>query len=152
MKQNNQRQYVIALIFIGVALIFLIRLFYVQVIDDHYKLDATSNVRRHLVKYPARGLIYDRNNELLVYNEAAYDLMVTPMLLNKQIDTAAFCELIGISKEEFITKIQKAKSFSYQKSSVFEKEIPATAYAKIQEKMYNYPGFFVQTRTLRNYP
>src|SRR5690606_31919545 len=86
------------------------------------------------------------------YNEAAYDLMVTPMLLNKQIDTAAFCELIGISKEEFITKIQKAKSFSYQKSSVFEKEIPATAYAKIQEKMYNYPGFFVQTRTLRNYP
>lgn len=152
MKQNEQRQYVIALIFIGVAFVFLIRLFYVQVIDDQYKLDATSNVRRHVIKYPARGLIYDRNNELLVYNEAAYDLMVTPMLLSDEIDTNAFCDLIGISKEDFIRKISRAKEFSYHKPSTFEKEIPAVAFAKIQEQLYNYPGFFVQTRTLRNYP
>ena len=78
MKQLESRRYVIAAIFTLVAVIFLVRLFFVQVLDDQYKLDADNNVLRHIVKYPARGLIYDRDGELLVYNEAAYDLMVTP--------------------------------------------------------------------------
>ncbi len=151
MKNLESRRYVISLIFVGIGLIYLIRLFYVQVLDDHYKKDANNNVLRHITKYPARGLIYDREGELLVYNEAAYDLMVTPKLV-KKMDTMAFCRLIEITKKEFEEKIAKAKSYSYYKASVFEKEISSASYAKIQEQLFNYPGFFVQTRTLRSYP
>jgi penicillin-binding protein 2 len=152
MRNLESRRIVIALIFLSVASIFLIRLFYVQVVDDHYKLDANNNVLRHIIKYPARGLVYDRNNELLVFNEAAYDLMVTPKLVKGEFDTLKFCNLIEINKEQFIEKLSKAKKYSYYKSSIFEKEISSKSYAKIQEQLFNYPGFFVQTRTLRSYP
>ncbi|MEQ8908981.1 MAG: penicillin-binding protein 2 [Vicingaceae bacterium] len=152
MKQLESRRIVIAAIFLVVGFIYLIRLFYVQVIDDHYKLDADNNVLRRIIKYPARGLIYDRNGELLVFNEAAYDLMVTPKQVQEDFDTLAFCKLLEIEKSRFVEKIKKAKAFSYYKSSVFEKEISAQSYAKIQEQLFNYPGFYVQTRTLRSYP
>ena len=152
MTNLENRRIVIAFIFVLIAVIFLTRLFYVQVIDSHYKLDANNNVKRHIIKYPARGLIYDRNGKLLVYNEAAYDLMITPKLIQSEFDTLSFCSLLDISREQFIEKIKKAKSYSYYKSSIFEKEISTRSYAKIQEQLFNYPGFFVQTRTLRTYP
>jgi len=152
MNQLESRRFIIAAIFLAIGLIFSIRLFYIQVIDSHYKLDADNNVIRHIIKYPARGLVYDRNGELLVYNEAAYDLMVIPKQMADDFDTTAFCELIEIYKESFSRRITKAKNYSYYKASVFEKEISAQAYAKIQEQLFNYPGFYVQTRTLRNYP
>ncbi|HAX95982.1 MAG TPA: hypothetical protein DCY35_05600, partial [Prolixibacteraceae bacterium] len=75
---NSNRKYLIISIFVAVSIVLLIRLFYLQVIDNTYKEFATSNVLRKVVQYPARGLIYDRNGELLVYNKAAYDLLVTP--------------------------------------------------------------------------
>lgn len=152
MKNLESRRYVIGLIFLSIGIIFLIRLFYVQVLDDHYKLDANNNVLRHIIKYPARGLIYDREGELLVFNEAAYDLMVTPKLVKKNFDTLGFCKLIEIDTAQFNKKISKARKYSRHKSSVFEKEISSKSYAKIQEQLFNYPGFFVQTRTLRSYP
>lgn len=152
MKHLESRRIVIAIIFISIGLIFLARLFYVQVIDSHYKLDADNNVLRRITKYPARGLIYDRNGKLLVFNEAAYDLMVTPKQVSKDFDTLAFCELLEIEKEQFITKMQKARNFSRHKASIFEKEISAKSYAKIQEHLFKFNGFFVQTRTLRTYP
>lgn len=152
MKQLEGRGYIIGLIFLVVAVIFLIRLFYVQVIDDHYKLDASNNARRTIIKYPARGLIYDRNGELLVYNEAAYDLMVVPRQVKSNFDTLKFCKLMEIPFEQFIEKFEKAKNYSRYKPSIFEKEISAKSYAKIQEQLFKYPGFYVQTRTLRTYP
>jgi len=152
MKQLESRRYIIAAIFTLVAVIFLVRLFFVQVLDDQYKLDADNNVLRHIVKYPARGLIYDRDGELLVYNEAAYDLMVTPRQMEEEFDTVGFCNLMEITTDEFIEKIQKAKGYSYYKSSIFIKEISARSYAKIQEQLFKYPAFYVQTRTLRSYP
>ena len=152
MRSLESRRFVIGLIFLSVGVIFLIRLFYVQVIDDHYKLDADNNVLRTIIKYPARGLIYDRNGELLVFNEAAYDLMITPKQLPDKFDTTGFCQLLEISNEQFVEKLKKARAFSYYKSSIFEKEISALSYAKIQEQLFNYPGFYVQTRTLRTYP
>ncbi|MBL4709350.1 MAG: penicillin-binding protein 2 [Flavobacteriales bacterium] len=152
MKQLESRQYTIGAIFLGIGIIFLIRLFYVQVIDTHYKLDADNNVLRTIVKYPARGLIYDRNEELLVYNEAAYDLMIVPKQVEKEFDTIGFCSLLEIPIEDYREKFKKAKKYSRHKASIFEKEISAKSYAKIQEQLFNYPGFFVQTRTLRTYP
>tara|TARA_R110002050_G_scaffold171682_1_gene303765 strand:+ start:7266 stop:9098 length:1833 start_codon:yes stop_codon:yes gene_type:complete len=152
MNHLESRRFVIGFIFLLVGLIFLIRLFYVQVIDDHYKLDADNNVLRKIIKYPARGLIYDRNGELLVFNEAAYDLMIIPKQVPKEMDTLEFCNLLEITKPQFIEKILKAKAYSYYKASVFEKEISSMSYAKIQEQLFKYPGFYVQLRTLRTYP
>lgn len=147
----TNRKFIVAAIFIAVGLVFAIRLFNVQVLNDKYKLDSYSNVLREITQYPARGLIYDRNGELLVYNEAAYDLMLIPKQL-EEIDTVEFCELFEIEKEDFLEKIDKAKKYSSYKASVFEKEISSVAYAKIQEQLYKFPGFYVQTRTLRKYP
>ena len=97
------------------------------------------------------GLFYDRNGELLVYNEAAYDLMVVPKQVGK-LDTLAFCKLIEIELEEFREKLKKARVFSSYKPSTFVKEISSISYASIQEQLFQYPGFYVQTRTLRKYP
>lgn len=147
----ENRKIVILFIFSLLCFIFLIRLFYLQVPDNQYKLEASNNVLRRVIIYPARGMIYDRNGQLMVYNEAAYDLMVIPNQL-QPIDTLAFCKLIGISKEQFIERIHKAKKYSRYKSLVFEKEISSKSYAEIQEKLMYYPGFYVQWRTLRKYP
>ena len=147
----TERKYVIYSIFGIVGLIFLFRLFFIQVIDDKYKLDADNNVLRYITEYPARGMVYDRNGKLLVYNEAAYDLMVIPRQV-KNIDTLQFCDLIGITSEIYSEKMNKAKAYSYYKPSIFAKQFSAQAYARIQESLYRFPGFYVQKRTLRYYP
>jgi len=147
----TNRKFIVGIIFLVVGLIFIIRLFNVQVLDDKYKSESDHNVLREVTQYPARGLIYDRNDELLVYNEAAYDLMILPKQV-KELDTLALCDLLEIEKEEFLEKFIKAKKYSRYKPSKFLKEISSISYAKIQEQLYNYPGFFVDTRTLRKYP
>lgn len=151
MNNLSNRKFIVGMIFLIIGLIFIIRLFNVQILNDKYKLDSDNNVLREIVQYPARGLIYDRNGELLVYNEAAYDLMIVPKQV-KEMDTLAFCSLIDIDYQEFKEKFQKAKDFSSYKPSAFVKEISSISYASIQEQLYNYPGFYVQTRTLRKYP
>lgn len=147
----SNRKFIVGIIFLVIGFIFIIRLFSVQVLNDKYKLDSDNNVLREIIEYPARGLIYDRKGELLVYNEAAYDLMVIPKQV-KEVDTAAFAELLQIEEEEFIKKLLKAKNYSRYKPSTFLKEISSISYANIQEQLYKYPGFYVQTRTLRKYP
>jgi penicillin-binding protein 2 len=155
MKQLGDRKYLIIGVFVLVGLMFITRLFYIQVIDDSYKLDANNQAFRYNTEYPVRGYIYDRNNKLLVYNEAAYDLMVVPKNIDKKgFDTLGFCELIGITKESFLKKMKKAIQApnSPRKESVFEKQLSPKDYASIQERLYRYKGFFVQSRTLRKYP
>lgn len=147
----SSRKFIVGLIFLVIGVLFIARLFTVQVLDDKYKLDSDSNVIREITLHPARGLIYDRNGELLVYNEAAYDLKVIPKQV-KEIDTVAFCALLEIEKKEFLEKFIKAKKYSRYKASTFLKEISSVSYANIQEQLFLYPGFFVETRTLRKYP
>lgn len=151
MNALSGRRYVIAVIFFAVCFIYLLRLFYIQVINDSYKMSANNNVLRYMTEYPARGLVYDRDGVLLVYNEAAYDLMVTPRQV-KQIDTTDFCETIGITRQQFIKKMKQVKAYSPYKESVFEKQLSKETYAALQEKLYKFKGFFVQARTLRKYP
>lgn len=127
------------------------RLFYIQVIDDSYKLSANNNVIRAVTDFPARGLIYDRKRKLLVYNEPVYDLMIIPKQA-KNIDSLELCNLIGITPEDYSDKFRKAKAYSPVKASVFEKQLSVETYATFQEKLYKFPGFFVQLRTLRKYP
>ncbi len=151
MNALSGRRYVISAIFIVVGIIYLMRLFYIQVLNDSYKMSANNNVLRYMTEYPARGLVYDREGVLLVYNEAAYDLMVTPRQV-KQIDTIDFCETVGITKVQFIKKMKQVKAYSPYKESIFEKQLSKETYAALQEKLYKFKGFFVQARTLRKYP
>jgi penicillin-binding protein 2 len=148
---NNGQRLVILGIFTAVVLIFLARLFFIQVIDESYTVSANNNVLRYIIDYPARGMIYDRKGKVLAFNQAVYDLMVIPRQV-KDIDTLEFCSLLEISKEGFIDKMTKAKTFSRIKSSIFEKQISAESYATFQQKLYKFPGFYVQPRTLRKYP
>ncbi|MCK9207541.1 MAG: penicillin-binding protein 2 [Salinivirgaceae bacterium] len=145
------RKYIVGGIFALIILIFISRLFILQVIDPSYKLSASNNVLRYITQYPARGLVYDRNGKLLVYNEASYDLMVIPKQV-EAFDTAEFCKMLDLTKEQVLARLKAAKTYSYYKPSVFEKQISARAFAPFQEKLYTYKGFFVQTRTLRKYP
>jgi len=151
MKLQGGHRWVVLGIFTVVIVIYLTRIFYIQVLDEKYKLSANNNVLRYIIEYPARGLVYDRNGKLLVYNEAVYDLMVTPRQV-KEMDTLQFCELIGINRDDFTKKISKARKYSPVKASIFEKQISAETYAVLQEQLYKFPGFFVQSRTLRKYP
>ena len=151
MKKHENRTYIIGGFFGLVILIFIIRLFSIQVIDDSFKTSSENNVIRKQTDYPRRGLIYDRNKELIVYNEAAYDLMITPKQATF-LDTALICSLLEIDTLNLMKRIEKARNYSMYKASVLMKQISVETYTKLQENMFLMPGFFVQTRTLRKYP
>ncbi len=145
------RKYIILLVFISVGLIFVVRLFYLQGIDDKWKIAAHEISENKQRIRPERGEIYDRNGALLVANVPVYDLLVTPGLV-KEMDTLSFCELVGITKEGFMTRMAKAKHYTRWKASAFEKQIPAEEHARIREQLYKYPGFEWDLRILRGYP
>ncbi len=150
MSDLTHRKYAIITIILISFLIIFVKIFYLQIIDVSYKISADNNSQRRITQYPARGLIYDRNNVLLVCNEAAYDLMVVPGR-TREFDTINFIENLGINKDDFYRRMSIAKSHSYFRPSFFYKQMSALQYAKFQEHMYKYPGFFVQNRTLRKY-
>ncbi len=144
------RKYVIMALIVLAALGLLVRLFIIQVVKNSYRLSADNNVLRYVTQYPARGLIYDRNGKLIVYNQAAYDLMVVPAQVTK-IDTAGFCDLLGITPDLYRKQLKLAINYSRRAPSVFLKQVSNETYARFQEKMFLYPGFYVQPRTLRKY-
>lgn len=144
------RKYILISMVIAASFLLLLRLFYVQVIDDSYRASAESNVLRYVTQYPARGLVYDRNGQLVVFNQAAYDIMVVPGQ-TAGMDTTAFCELTDITVESFRERLSSARKYSKMVPSVFIKQISSETYAQFQELLYRFPGFYVQTRTLRSY-
>jgi len=133
------------------ALLILINLFGIQVLDDSYKLSANNNVIKSLTLYPERGYIFDRNNVLLVTNQRAYDLMVTPRQV-KQMDTLELCNMIDIDKTFFDKQFSRALKYSRHRPSIFVKEISKQTAAQLQEKLFEFPGFYLQERTMREYP
>lgn len=145
------RKYVIMVLIVLASAGLLVRLFFLQVVEDSYRMSADNNVLRYVTQYPARGLILDRNGKLIVSNMAAYDLMVIPSQVSKDIDTTAFCNLLGITNDLFSDRIKAAKNYSWRAPSVFLKQLSDQTYARFQEKMFTYPGFYVQPRTLRKY-
>jgi penicillin-binding protein 2 len=146
----SNRRYVIIALVIFASVVLIIRLFIIQVIQDKYRLSADNNVLRYVTQYPARGLIFDRNGKLIVYNQAAYDLMVIPAQTTR-FDTTVFCNMLEITPEFMKERMQAARSYSRRAPSVFLKQISAETYAGFQEKMFMFPGFYVQPRTLRKY-
>ena len=145
----NRKYFIIALMVLA-SLLLIVRLFVIQIVKDTYRLSADNNVLRYVTQYPARGLIFDRNGKLIVSNQAAYDIMVIPSQTT-MIDTAAFCSLLGISDKVFIRQMRAAFNYSRRAPSVFLKQVSDETYAGFQEKMFMFPGFYVQPRTLRKY-
>ena len=145
------RKYVVMALILLAALGLIVRLFIIQVVKNTYRLSADNNVLRYVAQYPARGLIYDRNGKQIVYNQAAYDIMVVPAQTGKIVDTASFCDLLGISRELYLKQMKAAINFSKRAPSLFLKQVSSETYARFQEKMFLYPGFYVQPRTLRKY-
>jgi len=138
-----------SIIFIATILLVL-RLFYLQVIDDTLKLKSDNNAIKKLYEYPERGYIYDRNGKLLVANQPSYDIMVIPKDV-KDIDTTEFCSLLKITKEDFINKIVKARIYSPRLPSVFLAQLNKKEYAAFQEIQRKFNGFYIQKRSLRDY-
>ncbi|WP_430811354.1 MULTISPECIES: penicillin-binding protein 2 [unclassified Carboxylicivirga] len=152
----NNRTILIAGIIMSLALIFIAKLFILQVYDTSYKFSAVSNTRREVTQYPSRGLVYDRNGKLLVSNQAVYDVMVVPRDI-VPFDSIDFCQSLNISieqlRERFVQmrKDIRSRKISTYKPSVFFKQLSAEQYGNFQEKLYKFKGFFVQGRTLRKY-
>jgi len=133
-----------------VASLLVLRLFYLQVINDSFKLKSDNNAIKIQYDYPERGYIYDRNGKLMVANQPSYDIMVIPREV-KELDTLDFCELLAITKEEFIKKIEKARVYSPRLPSVFLPQLNKSEFAAFQEKIRKFEGFYFQKRSLRDY-
>lgn len=150
-QQNSRKFIVIVTVMLILAAVYLVKLFSLQVVSKDYAEAAKNNALRQITEHPDRGLIYDRNDSLLVFNDAAYDLMVVPKEL-RTFDTLDLCRILDITKEELEARIEKASAYSKIIPSLFAQQMSKEDYGYLQEKMYKFPGFFVQTRTLRSYP
>lgn len=155
MARLESRKYHIIGLFSFFFLIYIIRLFYVQIFsEDYYAARAKADAVQRVTEFPVRGNIYDRNGKVLVRNEIAYDVLITMKEL--EIDTVRFCELMGIDTVEFNRRIYEIKNknrgYSSRIPQVFAALIKAKDFGGIQERLFNYKGVTVQKRTVRNYP
>ncbi|MDR1981739.1 MAG: penicillin-binding protein 2 [Tannerellaceae bacterium] len=152
----ENRRYVIYGVVVLVVVIFIIRLFYLQIVDTEYKAWADSNAFLKKTLPPSRGIVYDRNGKLLVYNQPAYDIMFI-MREIQPFDTLDFCRTVGITKEQFNKRITEIKDrrlnpgYSSYVPQVFMNQLSVQDYAVLQEKLYKFPGFYIQNRTIRKY-
>ena len=153
---EENRQYVIGGAVVLLVLIFIARLFYLQVLDNDYKAWADSNAFLKKTLYPSRGMLYDRNGKLLVYNQPAYDVMLI-MREIQPFDTTDLCDILGITKAQFIKRMGDIKNrklnpgYSSYVPQVFMNQLSAQEYGVLQEKLYKFPGFYIQNRTIRQY-
>ncbi|WP_420150893.1 penicillin-binding transpeptidase domain-containing protein [Spirosoma sp.] len=147
----ENRKWVIIGVFCIVGLLYLARLFYLQVLDDTYSLGASKNSIKRVIEVPYRGQIYDRNNKLLVDNTPVYDLYVTPKKV-RITDTLAFCNLMNLTKSEFDSIMGLAKNYSSVKPSLFLRRVSKEDFARIQDALVDYRGFDAQISSIRSYP
>ena len=152
----DKRKYILAGAVLLVLFTYIAQLFNLQIASEQYKSKADSNAFYKKTIYPARGLMYDRNGKLLVYNRPAYDITFVPREV-KEIDTLELCKALNITREEFDTRMQRVRNRRYNPgySSYTEQEfitqLPAEEFAQFQEKMFRFPGFYVRKRSIRQY-
>ena len=153
----GNRKYVIGGVATLIVVIYIIRLFTLQITSDDYKKSADSNAFLKKVEFPSRGVISDRNGKLLVYNQPSYDIMVVMNEANGRLDTLDFCQALGISKEEFDRRMATMKDrnrnpgYSRFTQQLFMSQLSDKDFSIFQEKMYRFPGFYVQKRSVRQY-
>ncbi|MDE6017428.1 MAG: penicillin-binding protein 2 [Muribaculaceae bacterium] len=153
----EKRKYVIGGFISVIVIIFLIRLFNLQVSDGSYKENAESNAFFRKIIYPSRGLIYDRNGRLIVLNQPEYDVMLIPKDLGNGFDTIGLCEILNLSKDELLSKWEDMKNprknpgYSAYTPQKLMSHLSQEDYGRLQEKLYLFPGFYVQKRNVREY-
>lgn len=146
------RKSLLYFLILSVGIIFISRLFFLQVIDNKYRQNPLNNSAVTVkFAYPDRGFIYDRNGKLLVANQSSYDIMIIPKDV-EPLDTLEFCGLLKITKEDFLKRYHRTKNYSPRIPSIFLGQLSKEDFAFLQEKMYKYKGFFIQKRFLRQYP
>ena len=154
--ENLRRKNILTFILLGVFVVFVLRLASLQLFNDDYKTFADSNAFYKKTIYPARGLIFDRNGELMVYNKPSYDVMLVMREMIK-FDTLDFCKTVGINKQDFIQRIEEVKDrrhnpgYSSYTPQVFLSQLPVNTYGVLQEKLFRFKGVSVRSRTLREY-
>lgn len=149
----EKRKYVIGGFFVLVAIIYILRLFNLQLGDSKYKIYADNNAFLNKTVYPSRGLIYDRNGELIVYNQPAYDVMMIPRDVH-EFDTIDFCHTLNITPDQLRKRFQDMRNTTGYSSYTPQRlitHLSAQDYGRLQEKLYRYPGLFIQKRILRQY-
>lgn len=149
----EKRKYVICGFFIVIALIYCVRLFTLQIADSKYKQSADTNAFLRKTVYPSRGLIYDRNGELVVYNQPSYDVMLIPRDVHG-FDTLDFCATLNITPEQLDRRFADMKASAGYSSYTPQRligHLSVQDYGRLQEKLYRFPGFFIQKRILRQY-
>lgn len=159
MKDFNleNRRYVIGGVAITIVVVYIIRLFTLQLWSDDYKKNADSNAFLKKIEYPSRGAIYDRHGKLLVYNQPAYDIMVVMNEESGRLDTTEFCNTLGITKEFFIQRMNDIKDYNknpgYSRftQQMFMSQVSDKDFSVFQEKIFRFPGFYVQKRSIREY-
>ncbi|MBO4607628.1 MAG: penicillin-binding protein 2, partial [Prevotella sp.] len=153
----DKRQYVIGGVAIAVVVIYIIRLFTLQIMSDDYKKNADSNAFLKKVEFPSRGIISDRNGKNLVYNQPSYDIMVIVNEQRSRLDTIEFCKALNITKDYFIRRMKdiqdrsKNPGYSSFTQQLFMSQLSDQEFSVFQEKAYKFPGFYIQRRSIRQY-
>ena len=153
----DYRRFVIAGVAAFIVVIYIIRLFMLQITSDDYKKSADSNAFLKKIEYPSRGIIRDRNGSLLVYNQPAYDIMVVMNEAKDHLDTLDLCRTLNISREEFDRRMATIKDrnknpgYSRYTQQIFMSQLSEADFSVFQEKMFRFPGFYIQRRSIRQY-
>ena len=153
----DYRHYVIGGVALLIVVIYIIRLFMLQITSDDYKKRADSNAFLKKIEYPSRGGIYDRNGKLLVYNQPAYDIMVVMNEAKDHLDTLDFCEALNITREDFDHRMETIKDrsknpgYSRFTEQLFMSQLSEADFSVFQEKMFRFQGFYIQRRSIRQY-
>ena len=152
----EKRKFVIGGVAIVIVIIYIMRLFVLQIMTDTYKKNADSNAFLNKIQYPSRGAIYDRNGKLLVFNQPAYDITFVPREVT-ELDTLDFCRTLNITKEQLLKRMKDVKNrwmnpgYSRYTHQVFMTQLSAEECGVFQEKLFKFPGFYIQRRTIRQY-
>jgi penicillin-binding protein 2 len=153
----DNRRFVIGGVAIFIVIVYLIRLFMLQITSDDYKKSADSNAFLKKIEYPSRGIITDRNGKLMVYNQPAYDVMVVMNEVGDHLDTLELCDALNITKEDFIRRVttmkDRSKNPGYSRftQQMLISQLSDKDFSLFQEKMFRFPGFYVQRRSIRQY-
>lgn len=153
----ENRKYVIGGVALTIVIVYILRLLALQIMSDDYKKNADSNAFLKKIEYPSRGVITDRNGHLLVYNQPAYDIMVVMNEESGRLDTADFCQSLNITKEDFIKRMNDIKDrsknpgYSRFTQQLFLSQVADKEFSVFQEKIFKYPGFYIQKRSIRQY-
>lgn len=153
----EKRRLVIAGVAVVIVVVYIIRLFTLQIMSDDYRKSADSNAFLKKVEFPSRGVIRDRKGKLLVFNQPSYDIMVVENEQRGRLDTLELCKALNITRSFFEKRMEEIKDrtknpgYSRFTQQLFISQLSDTEFSAFQEKLFRFPGFYIQRRNVRQY-